>query len=130
MKALVKKSLFRTFLFCAYSILGSLVFHYVERKPICHKEMSFKMLEELHRKYNVSLNQSEFTEFANDVFRAVKVGKKVDWTFLNASSYVFTILTTIGEIGKIIQWTSIIKRLMDLFLLMHFIPKRPHFNML
>lgn len=81
-------------------MFGSWLFHYVERTPISYSEMSAKMLVELHRKYNVVLNQHEFAEFAKDAYEAVKVGGKVEWTFLNSSSYVFTILTTIGKAGS------------------------------
>ena len=80
-------------------MFGSWLFHYVERTPISYSEMSANMLVELHRKYNVALNQYEFAEFAKDAYEAVKVGRKVEWTFLNSSSYVFTILTTIGKAG-------------------------------
>lgn len=80
-------------------MFGSWLFHCVEKTPISYNEMSAKMLVELHRKYNVALNQHEFIEFAKGAYEAVKVGRKVEWSFLNSSSYVFTILTTIGKAG-------------------------------
>ncbi|XP_078377576.1 two pore potassium channel protein sup-9-like isoform X2 [Oculina patagonica] len=95
-KVLLKRSLWRTFLFAAYSMFGSWLFYYIERTPITYKEMSANMLDELKQKYNMSMNHSDFTAFANDAYKAVKVGRKVEWTFLNTTSYVFTILTTIG----------------------------------
>ncbi|XP_020603098.1 uncharacterized protein LOC110042100 [Orbicella faveolata] len=95
-KALLGKSLWRTFLFAAYSMLGSWLFCYVERTPITYKEMSANMLDELRQKYNITMNHSDFIAFANDPYKAIKVGRKVEWTFLNTTSYVFTILTTIG----------------------------------
>ena len=92
----------KTLLLVAYCMFGSWLFHCVERTPITHSEMSSKMLEELHWKYNVSafMNHSEFTKFAEEAFEAVKVGRKVDWSFLNATSYVFSIITTIGKNGQ------------------------------
>ena len=96
-KMFLKRSLWRTFLLVAYSMFGSWLFYYIEQTPITYKEMSANMLDELKQKYNVSMNHSDFTGFANDAYNAIKVGRKVEWTFLNASSYVFTILTTIGK---------------------------------
>ena len=96
-KALLRTSLWRTFLLAAYSMLGSWLFCYVERTPVTHKEMSAIMLDELRQKYNITMNQSDFITFANGVYKAIKVGRKVEWTFLNTTSYVFTLLTTIGE---------------------------------
>ena len=81
-------------------MFGSWLFHYVEKKPITYSEMSATMLDELHRKYNVTMNQSEFMKFAEDAYKAIKVGRKVDWSFLNATSYVFSIVTTIGMYGE------------------------------
>lgn len=95
-KVLLKRSVWRTFLFVAYSMLGSWLFCYVERTPITYKEMSANMLKELKQRYNVAMDHSDFMAFANDAYEAVKVGRKVEWTFLNTTSYVFTILTTIG----------------------------------
>ncbi|XP_078377556.1 uncharacterized protein LOC144660710 [Oculina patagonica] len=95
-RVLLKRSLWRTFLFAAYSMFGSWLFYYIERTPITYKEMSANMLDELKQKYNMSMNHSDFTAFANDAYKAIKVGRKVEWTFLNTTSYVFTILTTIG----------------------------------
>lgn len=96
-KALLRRSLWRTFLFAAYIMLGSWLFCYVERTPVTHKEMSSNMLDELRQKYNITMNHFDFITFANDAYEAIKVGRKVEWTFLNTTSYVFTILTTIGE---------------------------------
>ena len=73
-------------------MFGSWLSHDVEKTPITYSEMSATMLDELHRKYNVTLSQYEFMEFAYAAYEAFKVGRKVDWTFLNASSYVFAIL--------------------------------------
>ena len=96
-KVLLKRSAWRTFLYTAYTMFGSLLFCYVEKTPTTYKEMSASMLDELKQKYNVAMNHSDFTAFANDAYEAVKVGRQVEWTFLNATSYVFTILTTIGK---------------------------------
>lgn len=96
-RVLLKRSVWRTFLFAAYSMFGSWFFYYIERTPITYKEMSANMLDELKQKYNIAMNHSDFTAFANDAYKAIKVGRKVEWTFLNATSYVFTILTTIGK---------------------------------
>ena len=104
-RALLKKSLWRTFLFTTYSMLGSWLFWYVERTPVNHKETSANMLDELRQKYNITMNHSDFTAFANDAYRAIKVGRKVEWTFLNTTSYVFTLLTTIGKLSVV--WTLI-----------------------
>ena len=95
-----KTLLKRTLLLVAYCMFGSWLFHYVEKTPITYSEMSANMLDELHRKYNVTMNQSEFMKFAEDAYKAIKVGKKVDWSFLNATSYVFSIVTTIGMYGE------------------------------
>ena len=100
-EALLRTSLWRTFLFAAYSMLGAWLFCYVERTPITYKEMSANMLDELRQKYNITMDHSDFIAFANDAYKAIKVGKKVEWTFLNATSYVFTILTTIGKLHKL-----------------------------
>lgn len=96
-KTLLRNSLWRTFLLTAYSMLGSWLFCYVERTPITYKEMSANMLDELQQKYNIAMNHSDFTAFAYDAYKAINVGRKVEWTFLNTTSYVFTLLTTIGE---------------------------------
>lgn len=61
--------------------------------------MSANMLDELRQKYNITMNHSDFIAFANDPYKAIKVGRKVEWTFLNTTSYVFTILTTIGKLS-------------------------------
>ena len=55
------------------------------------------MLGELRQKYP-ALNHSEFIVFVQNAYEAVRIGRKVEWTFLNASYHVFTILTTIGEL--------------------------------
>ena len=63
------------------------------------------MLRELRQKYP-ALNHSEFIVFVQNAYEAVRIGRKVELTFLNASFYVFTILTTIGElimISKLIE---------------------------
>lgn len=96
-KPLLRKSVLRILLLIVYTMLGSWMFHCVEKTPITYKEMSANMLEKLHYKYQVAMNHSEFTAFVNDAYEAVKVGRKVEWTFLNTTSYVFTILTTIGK---------------------------------
>ena len=96
-KALLRTSLWRMFLLAAYSMLGSWLFSYVERTPVTYKEMSAIMLDELRQKYNITMNRFDFIRFANDAYKVIKVGRKVEWTFLNTTSYVFTILTTIGE---------------------------------
>ena len=101
-KALLKTSLWRTFLFVAYSMLGSWLFCYVEMTPITYKEMSANMLDELRQTYNITMNHSDFIAFANNAYKAIKVGRKVEWTFLNTTSYVFTILTTIGKLRDVI----------------------------
>ena len=89
----------RTFLFLSYLMLGAWLFSYVERTPVTYSEMSAKMLSKLHQKYNIAMSHSEFMAFANEAHEALKVGKKVDWTFLNATSYVFSALTTLGKTG-------------------------------
>ena len=94
-----KVLIWRTFLFLCYLMIGAWLFSYVERSPSTHREMSAKRLNELHQKYNIAMNHSEFMTFANEAYEAFKVGKKVDWTFLSASFYVFSALTTIGRSG-------------------------------
>ncbi len=99
-KVLLKRSSWRMFLFAAYSMFGSWLFYHIERTPITYKEMYANMLDELKQKYNVTMNHSEFTAFANDAYKAIKVGRKVEWTFLNTTSYVFKVLTTIGNMCR------------------------------
>ena len=63
------------------------------------------MFRELRQKYP-ALNHSEFIVFVQNAYEAVRIGWKVEWIFLIASSYVFTLLTTIGElimISKLIE---------------------------
>lgn len=100
-KKLLVKGLWRMFIFLSYAMLGSWLFQYVEKTPKTYREMSVDMLDELHQTYP-ALNHSEFTAFVQNAYEAVRMGKKIEWTFLNTSSYVFTILTTIGKAYQIL----------------------------
>jgi len=40
--------------------------------------MSANMLDELRQKYNITINHSDFIAFANDAYKAIKVGRKVE----------------------------------------------------
>ena len=68
----IKVLLVRTLLLVVYCMFGSWLFHYVERTPITYSEMSSKMLQELHWKYNVSafMNHSEFMTFTKRGLRS------------------------------------------------------------
>lgn len=94
-----KTVLGRTLLLTAYVMFGSWLFHLIEETPITYSEISAKMLDDLYQRCNISacLNRSEFMSFAEQAYEAVKIGRKVDWSFLNATSYVFSIVTTIGK---------------------------------
>ena len=100
MKSILKRSVWRKTVLIAYTLFGAWLFQWVEKTSVPYCEMSAKLLKDLHQemsmKHNIAMSQSEFTEFAKDAYNAVKIGAKVDWTFLNATTFVFSALTTVG----------------------------------
>ena len=98
---LVKKGLWRATLLYAYAFIGGCILYIIERKPESNRGLYSRLAQQLQqnysKKFNISINESDFKVFIQKAFDIVTVGNKADWSILSALSFTMTSLTTIGK---------------------------------
>ena len=101
MNTLLKKTLLRAGLVIIYGGLGALLFMKVEQKSVTNVAAAEGLLQSLRtdiQATNTNWSEQQFHNFAKRAFEAIRLGEKLDWTFINSCSFIISTLTTVGKL--------------------------------
>lgn len=76
------------------------MFYVIEYKPersrIAYTRLRHELQRNFTKRFNISVNESDFERFMQTAFEIVRNGNKADWGILTGTSFAMTSLTTIG----------------------------------
>ena len=100
MHPLLGKTLVRFIIFQVYCLSLAWIFTLIEKQDEPAYKRMEKMLNELKTEIDLKYNMTDehFESFVRRAAAAVLEGEEPDWTYLNSLGFIYTAVTTIGNV--------------------------------